>query len=445
MKKKEVLEKEVEPLVLSKDSKVAVLNDSFPPLIDGVANTVMNYARVLNKESESGVVITPDNPDNEDEKYPYPILRYPAIDSRKMIGYLTGVPISATLVQRLKDEKVKVLHTHCPAVSMILARSLRTVINAPVVFTYHTKFDVDIQKNVPGKLMQEEVIKGMVELISGADEVWCVSDGAGKNLQSLGYKGKYIVMHNGVDIPLGRLPEEIIEKHTASYNLLKDVPVFLFVGRMEWYKGQRLILDALEGLKSHGIAFKMVFIGSGMDYKDIVNYADRLGLEDDVLFLGAVHDREAIRAWYNRANLLLFPSTYDTNGLVVREAAAGSVATVMIQGSCAAEGVTNDENGFLITETAASLAIKLAELCKNPALMKEVGENAARDLYISWDDAVKAAEERYKVVYENYHKGLYPKRKKLSDNLCKSLGGLLEFLGKMKNLTDEVSYFIENE
>lgn len=83
----------------------------------------------------------------------------------------------------------------------------------------------------------------------------------------------------------------------------------------------------------------MVFIGSGADAAEVQEYAKPLGSK--CIFTGAISQRETLRAWYCRADLFLFPSSYDTNGLVVREAAACDLAAVLIDGSCAAEGVTD--------------------------------------------------------------------------------------------------------
>lgn len=44
--------------------KVTLLNDSFPPVIDGVANVVMNYAEIMHKEGLADVMVaTPEYPD----------------------------------------------------------------------------------------------------------------------------------------------------------------------------------------------------------------------------------------------------------------------------------------------------------------------------------------------------------------------------------------------
>ena len=78
-----------------------------------------------------------------------------------------------------------------------------------------------------------------MENISACDEVWTVSNGAGENLCKLGYKGRYTVMPNGVDFPRGRVDDALIAKATRGVDLPAGVPVFLFVGRMMWYKGHK--------------------------------------------------------------------------------------------------------------------------------------------------------------------------------------------------------------
>lgn len=413
------------------DHTICLMNDSFPPQIDGVANTVVNYAQYIEKNHGHSIVVTPEYIYPTADDFPFPVLRYPSLDARWFIGYMAGIPFSPSVTKKLKDDKIDLIHCHCPAASLFLARQLRVPLKVPVVMTYHTKYDVDLLKAFKTKLLSNEAVKLMVANIRSCDEIWTVSRGAGENLRSLGYKGKYIVMPNGVDLPKERVSDAAVYEETHSYDLPADVPVFLFVGRMFWYKGIRLILDALEGLKSQGQDFRMVFVGDGADFDEIRKYSNELRLGDKVIFTGSIKDRDRIRAWYCRADLFLFPSTYDTNGLVVREAASCSLPSVLVSGSCAAEGVQNDRNGFFISETASSLAVKLYQLCQNKDLMRRVGENAAEELYISWETAVGMAAERYDIITDNYKSGKYPKHRRISDALLKGNGELMNVLSHL--------------
>ena len=415
---------------MRENTGICLLNDSFPPLIDGVANAVVNYAQRLTERGDAVTVATPAVPGADDSAFPFPVLRYPSFDTRKKLGYVSGRPFSPELAARLQKEGVGVLHTHCPIVSTFLARELRDVVDAPIVLTYHTKFDIDIAKAVRGRLLQESAIRALVQNISACDEVWTVSHGAGESLRSLGYQGDYLVMPNGVDLPRGRLTPEEVRSVTASYDLPEDVPCFLFVGRLMWYKGIRIILDALASLRDQ--PFRMVFLGGGMDEADIRKYTEELGLTD------RCRDRQALRAWYCRADLFLFPSTFDTNGLVVREAAACGLPAVLIRGSCAAEDVMDGVTGFLIEENAPSLAACLRELLRSPEKLRAVGRAAEENLYLSWADAVDHAAARYETVMERYRSG--PRRKPtLPDEMFRSVGELMALSGQISAFGEELT------
>ena len=407
---------------------VCLINDSFPPAIDGVANAVTNYAQIINREYGRAAVVTPYYPEADDSAFAFPVIRYPSVDTTKAVGYRAGIPFSPEVMNRLEGERFNIIHSHCPITSTILARSLRDRIHVPLVFTYHTKFDIDIANAVKSRLLREEAARLLVENISACDEVWTVSQGAGENLRKLGYQGDYLVMPNGVDFPRGRVPDALVAQVTEGYDLPAGLPVFLFVGRMMWYKGIRIILDALKMLMDSGKDFRMVFVGTGNEKEEICSYSSALGLDTKVFFAPAIHDRNLIRAWYCRADLFLFPSTFDTNGLVVREAAACALPSVLVGGSCAAENVQDGVNGFLIEENAASMAALLQKLCNEPAPVKTVGENAARDLYLSWDSSVSAAVDRYQAVIEKDKRGLYPRHGRFSDEMCHAAAKAMEEL-----------------
>ena len=205
-----------------------------------------------------------------------------------------------------------------------------------------------------------------------------------------------------------------------------------------WYKGLRIILDALAGLDREGTDFRMVFVGGGGDEKEVKEYTHESGLDGKVIFTGPVSDREKLRAWYSRADLFLFPSTFDTNGLVVREAAASDTASVIIEGSSASEGVIDGRNGFLIEENAESLAYKLKELLAYPETIQRVGRGAGEELYISWDTSVAHAYDRYEVVIDNYKSGVYGRHDPLKGSWMQSQGELMQILGDIETARKEL-------
>ena len=446
---------------------ICLLNDSFPPVIDGVANVVMNYADIMTRELESNVIVgTPRYPGVSYDGYPYQVIPYPSFDTTDFVkGYRTGNPLSIKEIKQMTDFKPDIIHTHCPAASTVMARILRREtarkhrldmegvsgsnivgdsefgMAPPVIFSYHTKFDVDIERAVGDGLLKKETIKAMIANIEACDEVWVVSEGAGDNLRSLGYEGKLRVMENGVDFPKGRASQQLVKELNSAYDIPEGIPLFLFVGRIMKYKGLPIIVDAINELSEAGIDYRMVFVGGGADATEmqekIRNYGIALDIYDEdsnlqhtdasakksgkAIFTGPEHDREKLRAWNTRADLFLFPSTYDTNGIVVREAAACGLASVLIKGSCAAEGITDGRNGFLIEENAHSMAALLKEVHSDLDHLHQAGQCAMDEIYISWDSSVRKAFSRYKEIIELKKSGELGDRKHESfENLMRS-------------------------
>ncbi|MCR5774333.1 MAG: glycosyltransferase [Lachnospiraceae bacterium] len=451
--------------------KICLLNDSFPPVIDGVANVVMNYAKILTEKGEDVLVATPRYPEADYEGYPYEVLDYKSYNIKDLVeGYRAGNPFDMNAIEKMVDFRPDIIHTHCPVASTIMARILKNEIDVPLVFTYHTKFDVDIARAVKGRFLQAQGANLLVDNISACDEVWTVSHGAGENLKSLGYQGDYRVVSNGVDFEKGKVDDSFVSEVVSKYDIPEDVPVFLFVGRLMKYKGLPLIIKAMDILSKGGNDFRLIIVGGGGDSEELKDMAVGFGLSVDaknedgdiislsaaenpgkIIFTGPEHDRKVLRAWNTLAWLFLFPSTYDTNGIVVREAAACGLASVLIKDSCAAEGVTDGGNGYIIDETPEAMAALLKETGYDKETVKKAGDRAMDELYISWKDAVYDAFERYQVLIEEKKSGkLRPSKKERSDYFLRFASSLAEktdkaFViprnikdGMMENMTETI-------
>ena len=382
--------------------KVCLLNDAFPPVIDGVVNVLMNYADYMMQDYNAQIMVgTPEYPGTDYNVYPYPVVAYPSFDTTAVWnGYRAGNPIAAKAISELTAFQPDIIHSHCPSTATVVARLIREQTGAPIIFTYHTKYDIDIRRAVKIDAIAREGIKAMVGNIEACDDIWVVSRGAGESLRALGFQGRYIVMNNGVDFARGQVDAETVAKVTKDYDLPADVPVFLFVGRMMTYKGLPIILDAMKILADRGMDFRMVFIGKGPDRELLEERARELGLmggssADKCIFTGPVYDRDQLRAWNTRADLFLFPSTFDTNGLVVREAAACGLASVL--------------------------------------------QHAMDEIYLSWQECVAKAYERYEFVLAEKKIGMMPHhRKQATDRLVSMITHGIENHDRLLRLGHEL-------
>ncbi len=412
--------------------RVLLLNDSFPPLIDGVANTVVNYATVINKKYGEAIVATPRYPDADDSKFPFRVVRYTSLNTAKLVGYRAGVPFGRDAMHILTEFKPDIIHTHCPIMSLFMAREVREVTKSPLICTYHTKFDYDFDRALRSRFISKQCIKALVANIDACDDVWAVNEGTGENLMSLGYTKEYRVMKNGVDIDRTPVDETKLNALDEQYGLPAGVPVFLFVGRVMWYKGLRYILEGIKGLFDTGRDFRMVFVGDGDNRKEVEQYASDLGVREKCIFTGVLHDRDALKVWYTRADVFLLPSVYDNNPLVVKEAAACGTPSVLIRDSSSSDGVTDGYNGVLIKEDSDDMTRALIGFCDDPSMAPRLGKAASETLYKSWEDCVDQAMVRYQEILDMKARGELDSRPKAR------FDGLINFAADMYRALERV-------
>ncbi len=387
--------------------KVGLGNDAFLPTVDGVNTVLKFYAEIINKKLGEAVIITPENPNKRDYVFPYEIYRYKSLFTFGE-GYPVGWPFKKEFADDIINMNFDILHSHCPVATSYFFRRINRIKRIPTILTYHTKFEYDIQARVKSLSIRQKAYTMIGKDIKCADEVWVTSRGTADSLRIMGYEGNYVVMPNGCDLPKFTATEEEKAIIRRKHSIPQNIPIFIFVGRLMWYKNIRLIIDSMRTLKNRGIDFRMLFLGIGPDEKAIKKYCVKQRIDDRTIFTGMIDDRRVLQLYYAASDLLIFPSQFDTNGLVVREAAASSTPSVLVEGSCAAEGIIDGETGFICEENELSIARKIEKILQNRDIIYRVGTKAQNDIYISWEDSVKNAYERYHIVIDKFNSVPHP-------------------------------------
>jgi glycosyltransferase involved in cell wall biosynthesis len=120
-------------------------------------------------------------------------------------------------------------------------------------------------------------------------------------------------------------------------------------------------------------------------------------MQDCVAYVGQLQERAALQTYYAAADVFLFPSLYDTLGLVVREAAAHHTPSILLADSTAAKGINHAVEGFIAPQTTpADFAQTLQNCLSQPLLIKEVGKTAAQSLGLTWNQVIPEVIDRYK-------------------------------------------------
>ena len=391
------------------DLKICEILDAFYPCVDGPVIVVKNYSVHLNRQKACKVAVPKDSKklnyvDNEE----FEVFRCASIGAPEK--YRLAFPgMDVEFKKLIEKEKFDIYHTHSPFTMGRFAINAGRKHKVPVVATLHTQYQVDFKRVLKGnRLLTRFMIKYIMWVYNRADSVWTVNNASCQVLRDYGYKGKIEVVRNGTDLKYPENAEELVNKVNALHNLEGQKNVLIFVGRIAMYKNLALMADALKILNDNGEDFKMIIIGDGFDMEEFKVIVQNNGLNDKVIFTGAIRDRELLQGYYLRSDLFLFPSTFDTSSLVPIESAAHKLPTLLIKDSYTAENITDGVNGFLSEETPKAYADKIKEIINNPLKLKEVGEEAYRSVYRSWEMVAEEVLEKYKEIIKEYN----AKRKK---------------------------------
>ena len=147
-------------------------------------------------------------------------------------------------------------------------------------------------------------------------------------------------------------------------------------------------------------------IGRGYAESEIRQFVKKHGLDNKIILLGMMQNRELLKRYYAAADLFMFPSTYDTFGLVIREAAAMRTPSVLLAGSTAASEIEDGYNGFMTPNDISKYAMLIKYLMENPDVARQTGINASITLSRSWENVVEEVIDRYKDIIVSHKQGL---------------------------------------
>lgn len=375
--------------------KVLEVLDSFYPQIDGPINCIVNIAKTLKNKNLADVDLLVPKYKKEVDVEGVNIFRCPTVKGPE--GYMMCLPqLDKSIKKQIRNYDL--IHVHSPFPLGRYAINVAKKYNIPTLFTIHTKYKSDFERMLKSKALQNFMLRYIMQPVNKSDYVLSVSNGASETLKEYGYKGKNIfVIRNGTDMKPCPSNEKIEKELIEKYDL-KDNVVFLFVGRIVENKNIQFSLDVLRKMKEKFDKFKFLIVGSG-NYEDkLKKLVEEYNLQNNVVFVGKIVDRDVLASFYKVADLFLFPSTFDTCGIVVIEAAANKLASALIENSCASELVENGKNGLIYPENSSVWAEELLKIVHLKSKMKSLGEEAFNSVYFKWEDVAVKYYEFYQEV-----------------------------------------------
>ncbi len=387
-----------------KKLKIAIFVDSYYPIIDGVSLVVNNYARLLAKKHDVTVFVPKSVDKTYEDKFPYKVVRC-KISKLRAGEYSFSMPaFDRELKNMLKKEKFDIVHIHSPFIVGRFGIKYANKNNIPVVITCHSQFHQDFKRITKSRIITKFLVNYVAGAFNGCGELWTMNPKLKEMVRSYGYKGKVFLIPNGCDMKNEGFEQDYISGFRLKYASPEE-KLIIFVGRIYALKNIGFILKVCKCLKERDFKFKMLFIGSGKELEKFKKQCKKLKLEDRVSFVGVVRSRKELEAYYAVSDLLVFPSKYDTDGLVKSEAAVFEKPTIFLKDTIASSVVQDGKNGYIGENNQELFADKIIKIFEDIKTYGEVCKKAKETLYFTWEQVLDNAEkEYYKVIEQNKRK-----------------------------------------
>ena len=351
------------------------------PLLNGLAVSLQQFTHHMRRLGHRVCIFAPRYPGHREPEvdvYRFPSLRVPT-------HHRYAVPFPAVAVElhrAILRLGLQICHTHHPFLvgpySYRLARKLRV----PLVFTYHTLYEhyahyLPLISPLVAKIGEAR----SYAFANRADLVIAPTSGVRARLLASGVTAPVEVIPTGVEVP--DTPEEPRPVGRRRLGLPEKSPILLYVGRLAREKNLGMLLEALHAAVNVAPDVILLLVGEGDEERSLRRLADRLNVAGRVRFVGPV-PHQAVGRWYRTADLFVFSSVSETQGLVVLEAMAHGLPVLAVRSIGTSDFIDDGVNGALSENTHDDFIRRLLQLLRDDASRSRYAEQGkARAMQIT--------------------------------------------------------------
>lgn len=326
--------------------KIGVFTDSYKPYTSGVVTSITTFKQELVKMGHDIYIFAPSYPNYEEEEEK--VYRFYSLPAPTNPDYTLAIPVYPGLNMLLRKIDLDVIHVHSPFTMGRVGLHYARRYGIPIVFTYHTLYDQYVHYvPIAQDLARDITIKYSTNFCNQCDHVIVPSTEVEAKLKELRIKTPVSVIPTGVPIHKFKNGDSTwLRKHYPS--IPEDNKILLFVGRLTKEKNLEFLIKAFNLLKKDRHDTTLVLTAQGPLEHELKQLVRDLGLslEKDVIFTGALPFDTLINVYYS-ADLFVFASLTETQGLVLIEAMAAGLPVVAVRANGVIDMVDDGVNGYL--------------------------------------------------------------------------------------------------
>jgi 1,2-diacylglycerol 3-alpha-glucosyltransferase len=369
---------------------ILLISDVYFPRVNGVSTSIRTFAEQLQKLGHSVHLIAPDyGIATEDEAW---ITRVPARNiffdpEDKLMKYSEVMQ----LLPMLKSKNFDLVHIHTPFIAHFTGLKIAKKLAVPVLETYHTFFEDYLHHYLPW--IPKRVAKSLARFISKKqcnqlDALIAPSQPMLDVLRSYGVTTPAEVIATGLQA--SSFTEVDGDQFRNKYEIPLNKQMLLYVGRVAHEKNIGFLLKVVRRLSVQQPEILLVITGEGPAEASLHQQVRSLGIEKNVQFIGYLDRNTELNACYKAADIFVFASKSETQGLVLLEAMAQGTPVVAIAELGTASILIEGQGAHIVTEDETVFAEKINDLLTNTLARKILGDVGRAYALKHWSASAKA-------------------------------------------------------
>jgi glycosyltransferase involved in cell wall biosynthesis len=369
---------------------ILFISDVFFPRVNGVSTSINTFATELIALGHQVTLIAPSYTDEDKQeewivRVPSHKIYFDPEDRLMNFGKLKA------LLPWIRDKHFDIIHIHTPFTAHYVGIHFGKKLDIPVVETYHTFFEDYLHHYLP--FIPQFISRKLARTISrrqcnAVDGIVSPSKPMLDVLKQYGIKTPAEVVATGLDESSFASVDG--EHFRMSHDIPLAQPMLLFVGRVAHEKNIGFLLEMhVELIKKHPDAL-LVITGEGPAEESIKHSIEKLGISNKVRMIGYLDRGHELIACYKAADIFVFASKSETQGLVLLEAMAQGTAVVAIA-ELGTKSILIEGEGVLIAKDDINdFADKVSILLSDAPKRQMIGDKGRQYAQEKWGAGVLA-------------------------------------------------------
>ena len=395
--------------------RIGFFSDTYRPYISGAVRSMELFADGLRARGHSVVIFAPTYPGYTGREPG--VVRLPSLPLPGYPQLRLTLPLVETLTGQMSGFDLDIAHCHSPFAVGFLGLAVARQMEIPALFSCHSLYEEYVRAHMPWapNSFRRLVRRYTVDFCNLTDAVVAPSAFTRDFLVDAGVMVPVKTIPTGIVIAAtggdgggegsdqghGRVPggradvggedggqtelemaatkESVRRSWTAAVG--RHTRFLLFVGRVSKEKNLGFLVDALHELVAAGRDHYLIIVGDGPDRARVAAYSEKLELGRRVVFTGAL-DPDQVQQFYRAADVFVFASPHETQGLVLLEAMANGLPVVAVDSPASAELMVGGQSGILVPADPSQMAAAVRRVTDSAELAEgfaERGRNRAAE------------------------------------------------------------------